>query len=127
MHPHLHGDFGPNNTLYISRATLDLGAGSSGVPGGGLWGTLRDDLVLTAPGENRTIWQLPRWFMPLEGRAPLSYHESQSRWHQNEASCILRSAARGQEFVLDTVAYPEAVGWAQQITTQVSSQGYGSI
>jgi hypothetical protein len=37
------------------------------------------------------------------------------RWDQDENYAYLRSAYPGQEFVLDTNDYPEAVDWASEL------------
>ena len=71
-----------------------------GVPGRPLSGPAHPD------------WQLPAGFLPGAGRPPLSYHHNPDRWPDGpEGWCRLRSAARGQEFVLDLDAYPAVVDW----------------
>lgn len=41
----------------------------------------------------------------------MSYHEDRSRWSANGDHAILLAVARGQEFVLDSMYYPEAQSW----------------
>jgi hypothetical protein len=115
-HPHLHGDADGRNTLYVARETLEL-PGIRGVPGGGVFKQYQETLCLTAPGETRTGWRLPRWFFPRDGREPLTYHGRRERWRLEDEHALLRSVPRGQEFVLDVEAYPEAVDWVRRLVT----------
>jgi hypothetical protein len=75
----------------------------------------RPQQVLTQPNALRTVWRLPRWFYPTAGRAPLTYHTDLTRWSVNDDYAYLHSAARGQEFVLDTTDYPEAFTWVRSL------------
>ncbi len=117
-HPHFH-DKGrtakKNNTIYISRAWLKLPGVRVGLPGAGAFAKYRTDLCLTGPECTRSVWHLPRWFYPNEGRRPLSYHSNMDRWSLNDDCSILHSVGRGQEFVLDTKCYPEAAGWIESL------------
>jgi hypothetical protein len=114
-HPHLHGDSEANNTLYVARDRLGLGGVSGRVAGGGVFERFEERLQLTAPGRTRAVWRLPRWFFPEDGRRPLTYHGNEERWTITEDHVILRSVPRGQEFVLDSEDYPEAVAWAREL------------
>ena len=115
-HPHLvAGSRGPNNTLYVAREKMDFNGGSVDVPGAGVFSRFDDRLRLTKPGCNRSTWALPPWFAPEPPRPPLGYHGDPKRW-QVDGDCVqLRSAARGQEFVLDTDHYPEALSWVANL------------
>lgn len=111
-HPHVarpeHYD-SPLNQLYVAAPV------SRYVPaaefGGGRFLRYQESLRLSLPGQSRTIWRLPEWFMPGYDRPPLSYHPIGSRWLRDEQGVVLRSAAKGQEFVLDGDYYPEAEPW----------------
>jgi len=96
-HPHCHLD-ARRNVLWIGR-------------GGGVFRRYREDLRLTAPGETRSVWRLPGWFRP----GSLGMHGDRSRWSRRGGHAILRTAARGQEFVLDAADRSEAVGWARRL------------
>jgi hypothetical protein len=115
-HPHMvAGTRGPNNTLYVARETLTLDGVSLDIPGAGTFSTFDDRLRLTKPGFNRSIWTLPSWFAPEPPRRPLGYHGDPDRWQVDGERVQLRSAARGQEFVLDTAWYPEAFSWVADL------------
>lgn len=112
-HPHLvAGSRGSNNTLYVAREKLTLDGLDLDLPGAGAFSHYDDRLRLTKPGASRSTWALPRWFAPDGLRPPLGYHGDTARWTVNDDGVDLRSAARGQEFVLDTTSYPEAIPWA---------------
>lgn len=101
-HPHAAAPEGRrNNTLYIGRA--------------GKFRRFHEGLQLTALGRSRSIWSLPGWFHPGETRPPLGYHADRERWACDGDRTLLRTVARGQEFVLDAQHYPEAANWAANL------------
>ncbi len=98
-HPHCHEPERRWNTLYVAADSAALDR-------------YEQRLCLTAPGEGRSLWRLPRWFYP-RGRTPLTYHNDPHRWTVlDDHQVLLRTATRGQEFVLDVAQYPEALAWA---------------
>jgi len=115
-HPHVASPehyTDPRNTLYLGAAQSRFN--SSARYGGGRFARYHDQLRLTKPGSTRSIWSLPSWFMPKKGLVPLTYHPKSSRWTE-EGDCVtLRSAAKGQEFVLDGTAYPPLEGWVADL------------
>jgi hypothetical protein len=116
-HPHLAFPVGtPNNTLYVAASRLELpGQRDVQAPAAGVFDAFAASRQLTAPGAaGLALWRLPGWFLP-RGRAALSYHADADRWTACDGGVLLRSASRGQEFVLDADLYPEAVGWAASL------------
>lgn len=120
-HPHAFGAHGPPNVIYAARETLDLPGVSADVPGGGTFENVGDALTLTAwdPERQRfhprSTWRLPRWFLPRDSAPTLSANTNPARWRLDPMSAdhvLVDVATRGQEFVLDTVDYPEALAWA---------------
>lgn len=109
QHVHARRDFRGDNAIYIAAERCRLGG--SALPGHGLWQSLHPDLVLT-DGASRSQWRLPAWFHPGGRHSCLSYHQRPDRWQRDGEHCRLRAVARGQEFVLDTDHYPEALDWA---------------
>ncbi len=111
-HPHLHGARGRRNALYMAAPRLPWCAG---LPGAGCFSHLGIQGRLTDPQARQpSAWRLPRWMYP-GSRTPLSYHHRLSRWQLGEDACYLQAAARGQEFVLDTQAYPESQKWLRDL------------
>ena len=106
-HPDMVGG-DSTNTIYVA----DDGLGS------GVFPRFNERLQLTNPGDTRSRWRLPRWFYPFDpgGERPaLGYHGNASRWRPEGDDVLLATVGRGQEFVLDATAYPEAVTWALSV------------
>jgi hypothetical protein len=114
-HPHVASPIyydNPRNTLYVAceRSAFSENAQF----GGGNFARFNESLRLTKLGESRSVWSLPSWFAP-NGRNPLSYHPNASSWQEDGDKVTLRSAAKGQEFVIDSALYPELEHWATSI------------
>ena len=115
-HPHFRMETDPRNTLYVARKNIQLNGQTGKTSGAGVFPTLTERLRLTATdASSPTRWLLPSFFYPKKGRPPLSYHHKRERWQQTRKGCRLQAVARGQEFVLDGDAYPEAGGWLEQL------------
>ncbi len=111
-HPHYKTTpYGRADSVYVAAESLRLPGVADGWPGGGVFGTYRPALCLTAEGRTRSQWRLPAWFHPVEGRLGLSYHRDLRVWTPYEDHVLLDTAKQGQEFVLDTQHYPEAPAW----------------
>ncbi len=113
-HPHFsHPQRGEKNTVYIAREKLSLN-GDTDLPGAGVFTHFSEDLQLTDPEQKRrSVWKLPKWFYPDNGKKPLTYHDNMDRWEKKNGCAQLQSAHIGQEFVLDCASYPEAMGWVR--------------
>jgi len=111
-HPHVcHADTwreSHQNTVYVSSKQLVLPRLKRVIPGAGIFKTFDKRLQLTAPGMGRSTWRLPACFHPTAGQLPLSFHSDESRWRKNGEDVLLKTVARGQEFVLDLDCYPSA-------------------
>lgn len=114
-HPHVVQPPGKLNTLYVASKQLMLGGKSCGLSGAGSFARYRESCRLTARGRTRSVWQVPLWLYPGDGRPALGYHEDPARWQLEGDRLLLRSVHRGQEFVLDLDSYPEAVPWLREL------------
>lgn len=115
-HPHLseRDDYKnprKNNTIYLASERCSIW---SGLAGGGIFPHYRDVLCLTWPGRSRTQWRLPQWMLPKNGKSSMTYHPI-SRWSMEDGHVLLRSAAKGQEFVFETDRHPEALEWIESV------------
>lgn len=110
-HPHFHMPPDAGNSVYVARDELALPGVQAHVPGAGLFRRHAPGLRLTAPSASASGWLLPGWFEPVASRPPLTYHTDPGRWTRQGDRVRLRCVARGQEFVLDVSAYPEASAW----------------
>jgi len=111
-HPHIGAAY-KKNTIYVAAKTGTTYQA-------GLFRSFSDELVLTAPGRSRSYWRLPRWFYPAQRNSVLSYHGAPSRWSFDKSYTNLKSVGRGQEFILDTTDYPEAVDWTKSLIAEHS-------
>lgn len=117
-HPHLQQATDRNNTLYLAAERLRLPGLDTDIAGAGTFARMQPPHRLTAPqAPSPTHWRLPRAFFPGPEQTPLSYHYNRDRWHLADDHCDLRCAARGQEFVLDTTAYPGVQAWLAELLT----------
>jgi Nucleotide modification associated domain 3 len=100
-------------SLYISSDRLTLPGVTLNLPGAGIFPHYHPSLCLTSqiPCVSRRNWRLPRWMSPTGGRTALTYHPDPQSWETKEDHVLLKSAGRGQEFVLDCDDYPDAVEW----------------
>lgn len=117
-HPHVtHADrfAGKNNTLYVAGDDLGLGDSAENLAGAGMFKQWSPSLKLSAEGKSKSVWNVPTWLEPTQERPALTFHSKSDRWTRNGDALNLATVAKGQEFVLDTSHYPEAVPWALQL------------
>ncbi|NNK15048.1 MAG: hypothetical protein HKP52_12490 [Desulfofustis sp.] len=117
-HPHFEHADDRNNVIYLSKQILKA-PGSEARPGSGVFSHINPALLLSSArwGSGASSWELPGWCYPKKGVYPLSYHGKMERWQRSGATTLLRAVPRGQEFVLDTVHYPEAIEWVSSLLT----------
>jgi PAS domain S-box-containing protein len=112
-----------DNTVYVSTPRLMLNGSNHETHGGGVFARYNEQLRLTCPDQrNRTLWKLPIWFYPRDGRSPLSRHGNRNRWKLEGDYTILDSVDLGQEFVFDADEYPEAIPWVRQLMTLAAAE-----
>lgn len=115
-HPHCKPQkYAKLDNLYIATEQLALPGLVDKRPGGGVFSHFRSTLQLTAPGQSRSVWKLPYWFYPILAQPGLTYHHNRTRWQRQVDYVELRTVGRGQEFVLDSQTYPEAIEWVADI------------
>ena len=114
-HPHHQPvPYGVVDDIYLAADRLNLPGCRVDRTGGGLLGPYRPKYRLTAPGRTRSIWHLPAWFHPLP-LVPLTGHAAPHRWMPSGTGVLLQTICQGQEFVLDTEQYPQALDWLAEI------------
>lgn len=111
-HPHAVTNYGRSNAIFEA-------AGPEGH--GGAFAYFDPRLQLTCPAATiRSRWRLPRWFYPWghsPPRPPLSCHPDREIWTPGEEFVWVQRQGPGQEFVLDTAHYPEAIPWLNDLLT----------
>lgn len=100
-HPHTIGEWNPNNTIYLGR--------------GHVAETAPEPLRLSRRGEQVTRWRVPSWLR----KAGLTFHGNPARWVGEETLTLV---GRGQEFVADVTAIPEASIWLAQVKAAIADR-----
>ena len=115
-HPHFCRSGETNNVLYLASRFLAL-PGCDGMKGSGVFTRVEPALVLSCTRQQKgaSTWELPAWCHPRRGTYPLSYHARMDRWQRRGSTTLLNTVRRGQEFILDTGDYPEAISWAASL------------
>lgn len=114
-HPHFRYAANNSNTLYIAAEKLNLPEAPE-LPGAGVFSHFSPALTLTAAdARTPSQWRLPDWCYPRGEQFPFTYHHNPGRWQRAQTGTRLQAVARGQEFVLDTQYFPEALGWAGEL------------
>ena len=108
------------NTLYVAREQSSL---VPGLPGGGVFAEVRPLLQLSRPGSTRSVWRLPMALHPDQTEAPLT-GQRQGAWSIEADSAVLRSAGRGQEFVVGMQDGTRA--WIRSLLTAGAQRSAGA-
>jgi len=115
-HPHVFKNKDKQNCLFIAKEKLELPGFTRDIKGGGVFPKVNDNLILTARNSNKpSLWELPSWFFPDGKKTPLTYHSNLDRWTKQNGKVFLQTVGRGQEFVLNTKDYPEAIDWLKDL------------
>lgn len=122
------------NVIYTAADKLDCG---TDMPGWGVFQRFGDDLRLTHPSltiarngkpKNKTSrWQLPAWMNPWmdpqNPRPALTHHLTERPWMgSDERFATLQTVGKGQEFILNADAYPEAWPWAKGLIVKCGAE-----
>lgn len=97
-HPHALGMHGANDVIYRGEGRTASRASEL--------------LRLTAPGASPSLWRRPSWLRQGE----LSYHDRPDRWLPGK---LLRSVARGQEFVAPIGRRTAPHGWLDSVLAEI--------
>lgn len=127
-HPHLEhaASIGSNNTVYLAAPKLQIGSVRTEVAGAGVFSRWSFLLQLTAPEQNRSVWNLPGWMLPADGQPALSYHTKAQAWERLPGEQVrVHTAAKGQEFVLNTPDFAAAHKWLEPLFAQEPKMAEG--
>ncbi len=115
-HPHFHKSSHNTNMLYFAKKHLNIpGIRNQKISGAGIFQKFSKKLQLTADNSKSSLWKLPKWMFPENGRTPLTYNKQMEKWEKKKNHSLLQAAKRGQEFVLDCNYYPEATEWIKNL------------
>jgi hypothetical protein len=112
-HPHLAPgrSAAERGYIFVSRPRLDLPGLTAFVPGAGVFGQLRPELILSDPDPAAPFsqWKLPAFFAPGPGKPAMSYFGS-AQWSQQGESVIVKpQGGFRQEAVLEADSYKEDI------------------
>ena len=115
-HCHFNHKTAKNNTLYVAKKFISLSNKASKIPGAGCFSKFNYKLQLTQENSIKTTdWLLPNWCFPKGDRYPLTYHKNKTRWQHSPSGTQLSAVSRGQEFVMDTIHFPESIPWLKNL------------
>ena len=116
-HPHMQACTRKNDAIFISRDSLRLPSiHLDNVPGGGVFGKHRPELVLSyVEGKSFTNWRLPGFFYPFPNKTPLTYHDNPKYWRKEGGCCYLDRISIGQEFILHDEYMPDLGEWLHML------------
>jgi len=121
-HPHFVGPpYGAQDAVYVSRERLSIPQMGLDLPGAGLFPRVTPALVLTALGNNRSVWDLPPAFVDADGRVRLSYHRQRVATPSSSGRIRFSSVARGQEFVLERNDDSDLLPWLENVFETVTA------
>jgi hypothetical protein len=101
-HPHLDGRADKNNTIYVASKNLVLNGETLDLPGFSSFEYFSEKLVLSyGNGLSKSVWKMPEWVEAPNDGGDLTYHKDPGRWSKREDGLLLKSVAKGQEFVMN--------------------------
>ncbi len=120
-HPHLQRSARKRHVLFAAADALQVGGRR--IPGGGIFPRFTKRRVLSAPGENMSVWRVPGWMHPEAARARFSYIHEPSRWRHADTGdgALVRTIGKGQEIVMDAVEAAPLETWLESIFEDVPS------
>lgn len=107
-HPHVRTGWDAVNVLYVATEELTFGSRLTSQPG---FGVMTTGYSLSVQGENVSTWRVPDWLHSLRGGSGMTYHPPH-RWSDEG---IVRTAARGQEFVANIEQDDVAAEWLARL------------
>ena len=104
-HPH-NPDFKTykNNTLYVGRNNF------------GLFKNISEDLILTASGYSKSMWELPKRYFKNSKDMKANVFLNRLKWFHNKHFLVNTNIGPGQEFILDSKKFPDVAAWAKKLT-----------
>ena len=98
-HPHLQRSARKRHVLYTASDSLEIG--ERRFPAGGVFPRFSERRVLSAVGENMSLWRMPGWMHPEAGQVSFSYIHDPGRWvYSDRGSALVQTIGKGQEIVM---------------------------
>ena len=92
-----------NNTIYVSKKNF------------GLFKKFSNDLVLTAPGYSKSMWQFPKKYFGSVANKNGNIFLNRLKWKDKNNILVDTNIGPGQEFILDAKNSPRISFWAKSL------------
>tara|TARA_Y100000994_G_scaffold237997_1_gene230130 strand:- start:118 stop:894 length:777 start_codon:yes stop_codon:yes gene_type:complete len=92
-----------NNTIYVSKKNF------------GLFEKFSDDLVLSAPGFSKSMWQFPKKYFGSVNNKNRNIFLNRLKWKDRKNLLVDTNIGPGQEFILDAQNTPRISMWAKSL------------
>ncbi len=92
-----------NNTIYVSKKNF------------GLFKKFSNDLVLTAPGYSKSMWQFPKKYFDSVANKNGNIFLNRLKWKDKNNLLVDTNIGPGQEFILDAKNSPRISFWAKSL------------
>ena len=92
-----------NNTIYVSKKNF------------GLFKKFSNDLVLTAPGYSKSMWQFPKKYFGSVANKNGNIFLNRLKWKDKNNLLVDTNIGPGQEFILDAKNSPRISFWAKSL------------
>ena len=92
-----------NNTIYVSKQNF------------GLFKKFSNDLVLTAPGYSKSMWQFPKKYFGSVANKNGNIFLNRLKWKDKNNLLVDTNIGPGQEFILDAKNSPRISFWAKSL------------
>tara|TARA_A100001234_G_scaffold52039_1_gene43946 strand:+ start:712 stop:1491 length:780 start_codon:yes stop_codon:yes gene_type:complete len=92
-----------NNTIYVSKKNF------------GLFKKYSNDLVLTAPGYSKSMWQFPKKYFGSVANKNGNIFLNRLKWKDKNNLLVDTNIGPGQEFILDAKNSPRISFWAKSL------------
>jgi hypothetical protein len=118
-HPHLQRSARKRHVLYTASESLDVGGRR--LPAGGVFPRFSGQRVLSAPGENMSLWKVPGWMHPENAQVRFSYIHDPDRWTCiDQESALVQSVGKGQEIVMTPGPNAPVEDWLTRLFEDVT-------
>ena len=118
-HPHLQRSARKRHGIYAASDFIEI-AGRR-LPAGGIFPRFSERRVLSAPGENMSLWRMPGWMHPGAGQVRFSYIHAPSRWTTSgRGGALVQSVGKGQEIVMTPGERAPVQGWLETLFEDVT-------
>lgn len=119
-HPHLQRSARKQHVLFAASDHLEVDGRR--VPAGGIFPRFIAPRVLSAPGENMSVWEVPGWMHPDAGQVGFSYIHKATRWrHVDEGRATVQTIGKGQEIVMSPAKTAPLDKWLAKLFEDVPS------